>query len=488
MKNNMLKKLNNLIKNILTKLAPICMFLLPLLFVKRVIDNDTWFIMNHGRYILENGFATTEPFTIHEGLSFTFEKWLTCILFYKIYDLFKETGLFCMLYICAIVIEVLLYACINLVSENKKLNALLVAITCSIFNLLFVTTRPQLLSYILLLLEIYMLEKYVLTQNKKYLCVLPLISLMYMQLHSTMWPMFFVFMMPYIFDINIIKRKLNIDDNDRYNKTPIIITGLICAATGFINPYGYKSVLYLLKSVSGVNIGLIKELQSPSILMVIGVAGIITIPMLIYLAKNGIKNIKLRYLYFICGTLIMFIYANRNMAYYMLTGIIVVAHTFQNSLNTKTIASLNKLAIITLILFGACVEQINNNGPYEQTSGYDAINYLYDHIGAENNAKLYTSFNTGSYAEWKGYSVYIDPRAEVFIKNINEKEDILNEYANYHKLNTPYMQLQTKYNFDYWLIERGGPQVYMDNDSNYIKLYEDKEYAIYKYQKGEINE
>ena len=34
-------------------------------FTLRIIDNDFWFLINQGRYIIENGFPTVEPFTIH---------------------------------------------------------------------------------------------------------------------------------------------------------------------------------------------------------------------------------------------------------------------------------------------------------------------------------------------------------------------------------------------------------------------------------------
>ena len=68
------------------RIAAILVFAIPFMFAARDLNNDLWFTMNHGRYILQHGFATVEPFTVHEGLAFSFEKWATCILFYKAYD------------------------------------------------------------------------------------------------------------------------------------------------------------------------------------------------------------------------------------------------------------------------------------------------------------------------------------------------------------------------------------------------------------------
>ena len=44
-------------------------------FTLRIIDNDFWFLINQGRYIIENGFPTVEPFTIHNNLSFIIQQW-----------------------------------------------------------------------------------------------------------------------------------------------------------------------------------------------------------------------------------------------------------------------------------------------------------------------------------------------------------------------------------------------------------------------------
>ena len=43
------------------------LLVLPILFIPATLDNDVWFILNHGRYIMEHGFTNIEPFTVHEG-------------------------------------------------------------------------------------------------------------------------------------------------------------------------------------------------------------------------------------------------------------------------------------------------------------------------------------------------------------------------------------------------------------------------------------
>ena len=95
---------------------------------------------------------------------------------------------------------------------------------------------------------------------------------------------------------------------------------------------------------------------------------------------------------------------------------------------------------------------------------------------------MYTDFNCGSYAEWKGYRCYADPRAEVFIKSINGKEDILAEIWDSMHAKMTASQLQEKYGFDYWLVK---DDYYMErqlrNRSDYESVCSADGYSVYRY-------
>lgn len=70
-------------------------FNIPLILVLlfRVNYNDTWFLLNHGRYILNNGFPSIEPFTIHNNFSFIMQQWLSSVIFYLSYSILGKYGL-----------------------------------------------------------------------------------------------------------------------------------------------------------------------------------------------------------------------------------------------------------------------------------------------------------------------------------------------------------------------------------------------------------
>ena len=97
---------------------------------------------------------------------------------------------------------------------------------------------------------------------------------------------------------------------------------------------------------------------------------------------------------------------------------------------------------------------------------------------------MYTDFNCGSYAEWLGFKCYADPRAEVFLKSVNGKEDILAEvWDSMHRRITA-QELQEKYDFDYWLVQSDYSLDYqIRNKSDYKLLVEEDGYKVYEHIK-----
>ena len=181
-----------------------------LLFIMPVMDNDGWFILNSGRYVLENGIPVTEPFTIHEGLHFVMQQWLTDVLYWEIYRYAGMGGLLCMLHVVAIALIYAYYRLAKLVSRGNEHTAIVLSMfTGVLVCLTFIRTRPQLLSSLIFILEIFCLESYLQTRKKKYILLLPILSLLLINLHAAMWPMLLVFLLPYLLE-SLIQKKLRL--------------------------------------------------------------------------------------------------------------------------------------------------------------------------------------------------------------------------------------------------------------------------------------
>ena len=106
-----------------SKWLPIFLIALLSIFVVLVnkkLDNDLWYLLTEGRYILKHGIFHTDPFSIHEGLNVVVQNWLSASFLWVVYDFFGEMGILLLIVICNICICILLYKICMLISENNR--------------------------------------------------------------------------------------------------------------------------------------------------------------------------------------------------------------------------------------------------------------------------------------------------------------------------------------------------------------------------------
>ena len=123
-------------------------------------------------------------------------------------------------------------------------------------------------------------------------------------------------------------------------------------------------------------------------------------------------------------------------------------------------------------------------GPYDIMRSTYAWKVIDDFcaLHPDTGVRMYTDFNCGSYAEWKGFRCYADPRAEVFLKSVNGKEDILAEIWDTMHGKAGVTELQEKYNFDYWLVQIGYTlDSQLGNRKAFDLICENDDYRVYKF-------
>lgn len=108
---------------------------------------------------------------------------------------------------------------------------------------------------------------------------------------------------------------------------------------------------------------------------------------------------------------------------------------------------------------------------------------VFKYIRTQKNAvRLWCSYNTGGHAEFFGVKPYIDPRAEIYLKANNQKEDIFLEY--YQLMENPaknYKKVMNKYKFTHiFLKDEGKFYKYVKRDKNYKKIMEEDGYVLYE--------
>ena len=99
---------------------------------------------------------------------------------------------------------------------------------------------------------------------------------------------------------------------------------------------------------------------------------------------------------------------------------------------------------------------------------------------AQASPTVWTNYDNGDYAEFKGLRPYIDTRAEVYLKANNHQKDILQEYYDLETASISYREFLSRYSFDYILtVKKDILYTYLKEDQNYelILEYEGKEYG-----------
>lgn len=301
-----------------------------LLFILPVMDNDVWFILNSGRYVLENGIPVTEPFTIHEGLHFVMQQWLTDVLYWKIYRYAGTGGLLCMLHVVAIALIYAYYRLAKLVSRGNEHTAIVLSMFMGVLVcLMFIRTRPQILSSLIFILEIFCLESYLLTRKKKYILILPILSLLLINLHAAMWPLMLVFLLPYLVETLIQKKLPRQFATEHVLEIRIFLmaAGLILLC-GFINPYGWEAMTYVFRSYGYEEINMIVgEMHALDMQLPIGKIYYVLFLGIIVLYVR--KSVPVRYILLTAGTMYMTLTAVRSAFLFATVGTIPVAFIYR---------------------------------------------------------------------------------------------------------------------------------------------------------------
>lgn len=457
-------------------------------FIHPRLDNDIWFLLTSGRYVLQNGIAYIEPFTMHSNMQFVMQQWLSAVIFWSIYAKLGSIGLIALLFVMVAGIVTVTFQLSKLLSNGNFFAAFLAAFPTAALLSAFLTTRPMMFTLFFLLLELYFLEKYIASQKPAWLIPLPLISALMINLHAAMWPMLFVLLLPYFIDS--FRFKFLMIEGQGYPKKYLLLTMLLMLAAGFLNPYGLKAMTYLFRSYGYTEIGMVLEMMPPDIgtssgKIIFGTMFVVTAVYLFY--RKG--RTRLRYFLLTAGTAVLALAAVRSFVLFIACSFFPLAYYLRalevpkGKIQTKK-GILRLRAVLVALL--ACAMVLFLHGRYVSLTSIDerptvsgAVNYL---LSCEDRDEmvLYTGYNEGGYVEYMGLKPYIDPRAEVFVKENNGVDDIMAEYYQLQKGNLYYKDFLNKYEFTDLLLETSDTlAVYLPHDGDYRLVYEDDDYTIY---------
>lgn len=476
-----------------TKLLFLLLLILSCLSIRIRVDNDLWFIMNSGRYVLQHGFPYIEPFTMHPNMHFVMQQWLSGVVFWWIYSKLGIVGVIaftCLILFCVVMIT---YRLTRHIANDNLLVAFFTTLFVAVLLAQFFYTRPIIFTLLILISEIFLLERYIDTKKPAYLFPLPLLSTLLVNLHAAMWPMQFVLLLPYVIDS--FQFKFLMVQGQGYPKKFFYPAIVLMVAAGFVNPYGLDAMTYLFRSYGYTTFTFIDEMKPANINNLLGMiifGTFLAVGAIYLLRKKG--STKLRYILLTLGTAVLALSSIRSYVIFIICGIFPLAYFLKDlklpeSKEKPTKKTLRlRVVLIALLSVGLIYlfqSQVTKLMEAQLPPPVAApVNYLLEHENPD-DVVLYTGYNDGAYAEFMGFHPYIDARAEVFVTKNNGTYDIMNEYCSLQYGTLYYKEVLDRYQFTHLLVSKTDIlSTYLPHDADYQVVYEDESYLIYEHNKG----
>ena len=352
----------------------------------KTLQNDTYYTIAIGEHILENGVDMQDPFSWHEDLPYTYPHWAYDVATYLVYQFGENIGIggFAAIYIVtailAVVLGIVLYVALNKICKNPIISF---GVNLGVMFLLksFIAARAQLVTYILFVLTVLFIEKFIENKKLRYAIGLIVIPIIIANVHCAVWPFYFVLYLPYIveyiialisssdifFKVNMkhnknkLKRlilknaseeKINaltekIDklqskwdnavakrEKRRSNPYKIVLTKkdnvkyliiimIICIFTGLLTPLGTTPYTYLIKTMQGNTMDNISEHLPLTLINDLKTLTVLVLFLLILIFTD--TKIKLCDLFMLAGLVLMSFMSRRQVSMFDIIGAFIFA-------------------------------------------------------------------------------------------------------------------------------------------------------------------
>lgn len=370
-----IKKINDGVKFTIIAVVLIAIFCIAITPV--TLQNDTYYTIKIGEHIQNNGIDMKDPFSWHEDLNYTYPHWLYDLLTYKIYSQFGMMGIYLTTCLLSCILGITLFLVNSKISKNKLISFF---VTIGAMYLLkgYIAARAQLVTFILFILSLYFIEKFLENRKIRYGIGLVLISTLIANLHVAVWPFLFILFLPYIGEYviavladiiiyrkveeRILKIKIKYSSNNKEalekfqkeldelqakvskikvkrskaiqnpykikitknkNVKWLILIMIICAFTGLLTPLGDTPYTYLAKTMQGNTTQNINE----HLPMTIAGQPEVLCTIIIFLAVLTFTKIKIKLsdLFMIGGLAFLMLESRRQLSMFSLIGSVILS-------------------------------------------------------------------------------------------------------------------------------------------------------------------
>ena len=459
--------------------------------INTIVDNDLWLHIKSGEYIVKNlSIPKTDIFSYTlKNQAWVHYDWISEVLYYFVFICF---GWACINILKASIIALCFFLLFLIASKEKKMIYFIFFAVLSMlaFNYRSVA-RPEIFSYLLLSVFLYILEK----DRRVYL--LPLLQVLWVNLHGyfILGPvLIFIYFLNEIFYSNAIK-----------SKRLFIVLGLTivsCLAT----PYFYQGILYPAQVIKEAFIGhklymqSVHELKRPvsfeftRYIFFWLLAILSSVTFLINLKKAKIKHALIFSLFFFISYT-----AIRYMPLFVFAALPLATINLEEAELTKGIKEKRYYGIAVLLICAVAYLFLSNRYyAFINQSDFKKTECCFSRLlvpsGAcdflEKNKIKGRIFNTMDFGPYMAYRFYPDKRIFIDTRIGLYKEDFYELYMQAQNYPGKWEAIQKRYNFEIAVIRHlftGSERIsrYLYNSKDWKLVYYDENSAVFLHKVDE---
>ncbi len=179
-------------------IAIFCITIFCIAIVPRTFQNDTFYTIKIGQLIRQNGIDYQDHFSWHENLPYMYPHWLYDLIMSLIYDFAGGyTGLYASTIVLSVILGILLYFTNKKVSKNHIIS-FLITIAQMIIMKEYIAARAQLVTFVLFVATYLLIVKFLEKPKIRYAIGLIAIPIIIANVHSAVFPFYFVLYLPFI--------------------------------------------------------------------------------------------------------------------------------------------------------------------------------------------------------------------------------------------------------------------------------------------------
>lgn len=450
--------------------------LITLINIRNIIDGDTLWAIKVGEWISTNSrvpFCDTFSWTVN-GNPWVAHEWLFDFLIYKFYLHMDFQGIVIFFFISLLLLFFLLWKLYQKEDKNTVQIIIIFFIVIIMMNNLlnsFFVVRPHIYG---LIFFTYFL--YVLLQNQKLLCTLPLVTIIWSNMHGSV-----------VLGIAMVLLQLIHETTFNYyeKEKPVlnvrlILTTIFVVLFSLSNPYGIKlweSAFWLI--TSSVN-HQIYEWQPPNFseisLLVVYIIIIVTTVMIGFIKKE--TNDKRKWFISLIYLIVTFYVAFTGVRYFpylaVCWGLFLLKNLHDNVLSEVKI--LKKCAVVFSTLF-IMLLVVTNSGKYPSSidDSLQKNKWPREAIGHLEQVETFNEYIWGGYLIYKNVPVFIDGRADVYQK----ESEVFQDYVDIVRFKKDPVEILEKYQIKQVLISINTPLDLYLKRAGWVEKYRDNVAVIY---------